>query len=410
MRRTQVFSTAGFAVIAVALALSCSGASAASGMYGIIYRFTGGNDGGNAATSLAFDSRGNAYGTAVVGGLYGCGVVFRLTPVSPNSWQESVLYNFSCGADGKNPHGGVTVDGAGNLFGTTVAGGSGGVCAGDGCGTVYELTRSGERVLYNFKGGNDGFGPGGGVAFDKSGRMYGTTPDGGAHAQGVVYELVRSNGTWHFSVIHAFTGGLDGGTGSLGQLVVDSGRNIYGVTEGGGLHAAGTVYRLSPEAGGTFDLTTLYAFKGRPDAGFAYGGLAEDAHGDLFGTTYYGGANGAGSVFELSPGGQQRWKERVLYSFRGAVDGGSPTSTLVFDSAGDLLGTSSAGGDPGCACGTVFKIHAATNAESVLHRFVSGNDGAYPYYGLSLSPSGAYFASTVAGGAAGQGVVFGITP
>jgi uncharacterized repeat protein (TIGR03803 family) len=410
MRFSKGFGPIFVAAAAFSLALLQSGASLASGSYSLAYRFSGGNDGGNAATSLAFDAAGNAYGTAVIGGLYGCGVVFKLSPTSPTTWQESVLYNFTCGADGKNPHGGVTLDRKGDLFGTTTAGGSGGACTGDGCGVVYELTPARERVLYNFTGGNDGFGPGGGVSFDKQGRLYGTTPDGGAFSQGVVYQLSHFGGAWHFTVIHAFTGGADGAVGSLGSLLIDDLNNIYGVTELGGAHSAGTVYKLAAESGGTFDLTTLYAFKGMPDAGFAYGGLIADAGGDLFGTTYFGGAHGAGSVFELSRTAPRTWKESVLYSFTGGIDGGSPTSTLVFGPGGALLGTTSAGGNSGCSCGTVFKIKAGTNVETVLHRFGAIGDGMNPYYGLSLAPSGSYLASTVAGGPAGQGVVFEIKP
>ncbi len=406
----RVLAVFGIVAAAAALTMMRESASSASGAYAVVYGFTGGNDGGDPAAALTFDASGNAYGTAVVGGLYGCGVVFKLTPASPNHWQETVLYNFTCGADGKNPYGGVTLDSHGNIYGTTAAGGSGGACTGDGCGTVYELTPMGERVLYSFTGGDDGYGPGGSVVFDRDGRLYGSTPDGGAFSQGVVYELARSGGIWRQRVLHAFTGGADGGVGSLGSLLVDTGRDIYGVTESGGAHSAGTVFRLSPDEDGTFDLTTLYAFKGQPDAGFAYGGLIGDGRGDLLGTTYYGGSSGAGAVFEVSPEPLHRWKERVLYSFKGGNDGSSPTSMLVLDSSGDLLGTTSAGGNTACSCGTVFKIRADTEVESVLHRFGSAGDGAFPYYGLAASPSGAYFATTAAGGSHGQGVIFGLTP
>ena len=192
----------------------------------VLYSFTGGNDGGNPAAQLVFDRAGNVYGTTVVGGLYGCGTVFKLS-LSGDKWQESVLYNFDCFGTGKNPYGGVTFDSAGNLYGTTVAGGSGGECTGDGCGVVYELTQSGETwnetVLYNFTGGDDGFGPGAAVVFDKAGNLYGTTPDGGAYSEGVVYQLSPNNGQWKQTVIHAFTGGDDGAVGSLGPLLVDAG-------------------------------------------------------------------------------------------------------------------------------------------------------------------------------------------
>src|SRR5215475_14273245 len=160
-------------VFAVALSL----ASQAADNENVTYSFTGGNDGGQPAAQLIFDSAGNMYGTTVVGGLYGCGTVFELS-LSGNTWNETVLYNFDCFSTGKNPYGGVTLDGAGNLYGTTVSGGSGGECSGDGCGVVYQLTKSGdtwsETVLYNFIGGDDGFGPGSAVVFDKAGNLYGT--------------------------------------------------------------------------------------------------------------------------------------------------------------------------------------------------------------------------------------------
>ena len=163
-----------------------------------LYSFTGGNDGGDPASQLTFDSAGNAYGTTVIGGVFGCGTVFQLTPMGGGRWQQSVLYSFGCFDDGKNPYGGVTLDAAGNLYGTTVAGGTGGVCSGDGCGVVFKLTKSGglwsENVLYSFTDGVDGSGPGGGVVFDRAGNLYGTTPDGGAYAAGTIYQLSPNGG------------------------------------------------------------------------------------------------------------------------------------------------------------------------------------------------------------------------
>lgn len=393
------------AIVVAATAVSAAGASS-SGM--VVYNFTGGHDGGNAATGVAFDNLGNAYGTTVVGGFYGCGTIFKLIPGSQGQWTEKTLWQFTCGSDGKNPHGGVTLDSAGNLYGTTVAGGFGGFCTGDGCGVVYRLGTGGQlRVLYAFTGGNDGFGPGNPVVFDTKGNIYGTTPDGGLHKKGVVYQLSFHTNHWVETVIHAFTGFADGAVGSLGPLLVDASGNIFGVTEIGGNHQAGTAYKISPAAGGTWAFTTLYAFKGTPDAGFPYGGLIADSHHNLFGTTYYGGAKGLGSVFELSPNPNGTYREKVLYSFNGgSADGSSPTSTLLADKSGDLFGTTSAGGST-CDCGTIFKLAAGTGTESILHRFGASNvDGQYPYYGLSVDAAGNLDTSTVTGGTFGQGTVF----
>ena len=408
MGTTQFWLLRSKALVVVAFAAMLVPASWAASNGKLVYSFTGGDDGGDPASGLVFDTVGNAYGTTVVGGTFGCGTVFQLTPLANGKWRENVLWVFNC-VDGKNPYGGVTLDASGNLYGTTVAGGSGGACVGDGCGTVYELTESGtawsKSVLYNFTGEDDGFGPGGGVAFDSVGNLYGTTPDGGQYSSGVVYELsLTQNGQWQQTVIHAFTGGADGSVGSLGLLLFHGG-NFYGVSELGGVHSAGTVFQLSPVSGGGWKFSTLYAFKGQPDAAFPYGGLIADAAGSLYGTSYFGGASGAGAVFKLDA---TLKKEVVLYSFKGGTDGSNPTSTLVFDMAGNLYGTATAGGDPGCACGTVFEL--SPGKETTLHRFTNSPDGASPGYGLSPDPKGNLFSTTLVGGAEGQGIVFSFTP
>ena len=291
-----------------------------------VYSFSGGLDGSNPASQLTFDAAGNAYGTTVTGGSFACGTVFQLTPTGGGQYAQSVLHSFDCFGGGKNPYGGVTLDAQGNLYGTTVAGGSGGVCSGDGCGVVYKLTRSGggwtENVLYSFQDAPDAAGPGGAVVFDRAGNLLGTAPDGGAYAAGAVYELSQTNGHWTERVIHDFTGGADGAIGSLGRLLPDAYGNFYGVTELGGTSGAGTVFKLIPGSGGTWQLNTRYAFQGQPDAAFPYGGLIADSHGNLYGTTYYGGANGAGAVFRVGPGaGIGGWRDAVLYSFQGGADG-----------------------------------------------------------------------------------------
>jgi len=383
----------------------------------VIYSFSGSNDGGDPATALIFDSSGNAYGTTVVGGAFGDGTVIQLKHKN-GKWTETVLHSFAGGSDGKNPYGGVTLDKAGNLYGTTVSGGTGGACSGDGCGTVFKLARSGsnwkESIIYNFKGGNDGSGPGGGVVFDKKGNLYGTTPDGGADSDGTVYELSPAkSGRWKDKVIHSFTGGTDGSTGSLGLLLLDRVGNLYGVTELGGANGAGTVFKMSRGSNGKWTLHTLYAFKGQPDAGFPYGGLIANKAGDLYGTTYYGGQNGVGAVFELKPASGGSYTESVLYSFQTTNDGNSPTSTLIFDASGDLYGTTSAGGDPGCNCGVVFKLTPGSGGnwkETISYNFKGDPDGAYAYYGLTRDHAGNWYGATVQGGSQNQGAMFELIP
>jgi len=382
----------------------------------VLYSFSGSPDGADPHTGLTFDSSGNAYGTSVLGGANGFGTVFELTPSSGGNWTESVLYSFAGGSDGMYPYGGVVFDKSGNLYGTTVGGGTGSSCDG-GCGTVFKLSPSGsgwnESVIYSFAGGNDGFGPGGPLILDKKGNLYGTTPDGGTHSDGTVYTLVHGkNGQWTEKVIHSFAGGKDGATGSLGPLLLDKASNLYGVTETQGASGYGTAYKLSPVSGGKWKLTTLYGFKGEPDAASPYGGLVADAKGRLYGTTYYGGANGFGAVFKLTRGSNGSWTEIVLYSFQGGKDGSATTTTLLFDKTGNLYGTTSMGGDPKCDCGIVFKLAPSNGkwTESVAHRFTGTPDGANPYYGLASDKAGKLYGTTATGGDQDAGTVFELTP
>jgi uncharacterized repeat protein (TIGR03803 family) len=172
------------------------------------------------------------------------------------------------------------------------------------------------------------------------------------------------------------------------------------------------VYKLSPTTRGPWKTTVLYDFKGTPDAGNPYGGLIFDAAGNLYGTTYFGGAAGMGAVFQLIPGPDGAWQENVLYSFQGGTDGSLPTTTLVFNAAGSLYGTTSTGGRPSCDCGTVFKLTLSGGSwnERIVHLFGRGRDGSSPNYGLTLDRAGNLYGTTPVGGTGGQGIVFEITP
>lgn len=377
----------------------------------VLYSFTGGTDGGDPAADLVLGPSGKLYGTTVVGGADSCGTVFSLTPHATPPWKESVHYNFSCYSDGKNPYGGVTFGPSGvsredgDLFGTTVSGGSGGSCGSTGCGVAFELSRSHESVLHSFTGGNDGFGPGAGLGVAKDGDLYGTTPDGGSDSDGVVYRLYNNRNGWHETVIHAFSGS-DGAVPSLGRILVDT-RSIYGVTELGGTYGAGTVFRLTTIKNG-WRFTTLYAFKSAPDCASPYGGLATDSQGNLYGTTYYGGSSGMGCLFMLVAHHNHTYTETILHSFEGGSDGSSPTSTPTYISNShgtNIFGTTSTGGGT-CDCGTIFSLNTKTNKETVRHAFSGGGDGAYPYYGLAEDTAGNLYGTTAAGGASNQGTVF----
>jgi uncharacterized repeat protein (TIGR03803 family) len=404
----------GLLAIFAAIALLV-GAAGAGNPERVLFSFSGGNDGGYPDSDLIRDGAGNLYGTSVEGGTFGSGTVFELTRAG-TGWTHTVLYNFTSGADGGQPYGGVTLDAQGNLYGTAVVGGTGGNCVDGGCGVVFKLTNSGaswsETVLHNFTGGNDGYGPGGGVTFDHHGNLYGMTPTGGANGLGVIYEMKQHrNGNWTEAVIHTFTGGLDGATGSVGRLILDGAGHLYGVATVGGANGDGVAFELVKN-GGKWLLKTLYSFMGQPDAGYPYGALAMDDSGNLYGTTYYDGASYLGSVYKLTRN-NGAWSEAVLYSFRGGTDGASPISNLVFDGSGNLYGTTSAGGIPACDCGTIFKLTPRSNGswtESVAYRFKGVPDGGFAYNGMLGDSAGNFYGTTVHGGIANEGAIYKFTP
>lgn len=378
----------------------------------VIYSFGGDEDGEYADTDLVMDAAGNIYGTTVQGGQFSSGTVWELSP-SGNSLTHTVLYNFTGGADGGEPYKGVTLDAQGNLYGTAVTGGSGS-CEG-GCGVAYKLTNSGgtwtQTVIHAFTGGEDGSGPGAGLTLDAKGNVYGMTPTGGVDGLGTIFRLHPGQGAnWKLTVIHAFTGGTDGTGGSAGRLVF-RGKHLYGAATSGGLDGYGTAYELTPARSGEWGFRTIYTFPGQPNAGFPYGGLLFDASGNLYGTTYYDGANNLGSVYELIPRHSGEWKEKLLYSFASGNDGQASIGNLVFDAAGNLYGTTSEGGTGGV--GVVFELKHRVSGkwrESVVHNFAGPPDGAYAYNGMVPDGAGNFFGATVHGGANDDGAIYEFTP
>jgi uncharacterized repeat protein (TIGR03803 family) len=268
-------------------------------------------------------------------------------------------------------------------------------------------------VIHTFTGGKDGSGPGAGLTFDKAGNLYGMAPTGGANGLGTIFQMKPDpSGNWKLTVIHAFTGGRDGSTGSAGRLIFDDAGNLYGVATAGGANGKGSAFMLASIAGGKWKMKILYSFKGQPDAGFPYGGLLFDAAGNLYGTTYYDGAFNLGSVYQLGPRPTGEWKERVLHSFKGGTDGNSSISTLVFDLHGNMYGTTSEGGAPGCDCGGIFKLTPDGNnwRESAVYNFTGSPDGAFVYNGMVADQAGNLYGATVHGGTDGEGAIYQFIP
>jgi uncharacterized repeat protein (TIGR03803 family) len=394
-------------VLAFVLLSALAAAPAAQAQsYKVLYNFTGGSDGGPPVGSLVQDKAGNLYGTTFLGGdsnygcADGCGTVFKVT----KSGTETVLYRFTGGTDGGFPEAGLILSGN-TLYGTTYCGGSGGGSDCDtGNGVVFEVNiKSGaETVLYTFTGAADGANPQAGLVRDKRGNLYGTTEYGGSSNYGTVFEVVPKSK--EETVLHSFDGG-DGANPLSGLTLNTTGRALFGTAYGGGSSGYGVVFSLTIRTGA---YTVLHNFTGASDGGNPVGTLALDPKGNLYGTTAYGGdpncgdGDGCGTVFEVVPKSKT---ETVLYSFTGDPDGDGPVGGVIRDTKGRLYGTTVAGGAYGY-CGTVFELVKGT--ETVLHSF-DWSDGGYPD-GVVQDSKGNLYGTAREGGSDGWGVVWELTP
>ncbi len=194
-----------------------------------------------------------------------------------------------------------------------------------------------EQTLYSFSGYADGGNPLSSLVIDAVGNLYGTTFVGGAQGAGEVFELSpNTSGGWTQSVLYSFTGGADGANPYLADVIFDKAGNLYGTTVGGGDHNLGVVFELTPTGNGWSE-SVLYSFAGGVDGANPYSGLLFDPRGNLYGTTYSGGAHGDGTVYELKHENSGEWKEKVIHTFDGK-SGLAPVGGLVFDRRGDLFG------------------------------------------------------------------------
>jgi uncharacterized repeat protein (TIGR03803 family) len=346
--------------------------------------------------------------------------------ITPSSYTYSVLYSFcpvSGCADGQYPEAGLLQDSAGNLYGTTYAGGeANSKCAFDTCGTVFKLTTSGqESVLYDFCSASnctDGNQPQAVLIRDSAGNLYGTTAYGGAgvvaNGGGTVFKVGTTD---QETVLYSFCPVLECTDGYyiVAGLMEDTSGNLYGTAGFGGVKGHGAVFKVNTSDSES-DLYSFCSVTNCTDGSGPYGGVISDSAGNLYGTTIGGGANcisngGCGTVFKIDTTG----KETVLYSFcsvggTSCTDGEYPYAGLIRDAAGNLYGTTAQGGNSGCylGCGTVFKVDT-TGKETVLHAFCSASgctDGATPYAGLVQDAAGNLYGTTDVGGAVGQGSVF----
>ena len=298
----------------------------------------------------------------------------------------SLEHSFAGGSgDAADPYHTLIQGSDGDFYGTTIAGGSSNV------GTIFKITPSGtESVFYSFASI-----PYSGLVQGSDGNIYGTTATGGTNGRGTVFKITPS-GTE--SVLFSFpAGSSDPYTG----LVQGSDGNFYGTTGAGGTSDDGTVFKITPS--GTE--TVLHAFaKSGSDGETPYAGLIQGTDGNFYGTTYFGGANGFGTVFKVTPSGT----ETVLYSFAGGNDGEHPYAGVIQGSDGNFYGTTYQGGTSGN--GTVFKL-TPSGTETILYNFSGGSsDGANPEAGVIQGSDGNFYGTTLQGGASGLGIVFELTP
>jgi uncharacterized repeat protein (TIGR03803 family) len=379
--------------------------------FSVVHNFTGGNGGavpfngftvgenggGNAHITAPLPGSATFYGTASSGGASNYGIVFSMN----TSGEESVLHNFSGGTDGATPYGNLAIDKSGNLYGTTTAGGASGL------GTVFEVSGSTETVLYSFNGGTDGADPIAGLIQDATGNLYGTTSQGGVNGNGTVFELAApkaKGGSWTESVLYSFGAGSDG-SDPFGGLSFDSAGNLYGTTSAGGAYGFGTVFQLV--AGANWTENILYNFQDANDGAVPYAGLISDKAGNFYGAATEGGANGGGTVFELTPS-KGSWTFNVLYSEPGWGISGT-FRNVVLDASGNLYATTHC--DGAYNAGTVYELtpSGGTWTYNLLYTFTGGTDGLYSVSNLVMN-QGKLYGTTLYGGASGNGVVYEVTP
>ena len=364
-------------------AAKASARAAAKATYTVLYKFLGGKDGSGSGANVTLDDAGNIYGTTDFGGANSDGVAFKLSP----NGKETLLHTFG-GADGSQPDGAVILTSKGDLYGSTSSGGA------SGNGVLFSLSAKGKYKVLHSLTATDGADVRGNLYRDKQGNLYGTALFSGANSSGTVFKY-GADGT--FTVLHAFA--ADGSDGQYPEhgVVADKAGNLYGVTAFGGASGEGTVYKI--DTGG--HLTTLHSFTGAADGGFLYGGLAIDKDGTLYGSTVDGGAAGAGTVFKLSPTGTLT----TLYSFAGGSDVGGPEGDMRLVGK-KLDSTATGGGDPSCQCGGVYEVTLG-GKETVLHAF-TGADGSGYSAGVTASV-GLLYGTVQAGGVNQNGVVFSVS-
>lgn len=337
--------------------------------------------------------------------------VIIVNPCLAHAQTFTVLANFAqTGNVGYAPYSGFVTDQAGRFYGTNSMGGT------HGYGTVYRIAPAGSgwiaTGLYSFQGGTDGATPYSPVAFGPDGTLYGATSAGGTGGYGTVYNL-RPPATvcktalcpWEETVLYRFTGGSDGATPQLGALAFDEAGNLYGTTYGGGANGVGVVFKLT-RSGNSWTESVLWSFTGHLDGAFPISGVIFDNAGNLYGTTSDAGGDGYGVVYELSPSGSG-WTQKTLYSFTDGDGGGSPYGGVIMDAQGNLWGTTC-----GCIAGGGGEAYELTSSHGnwTLSMAQYFNAMIGPYDTLTIDGAGNLYGTIFQGGIGGSGQVFKLIP
>jgi len=414
MKRATVLRNS-LPTLTIALSIFAATQSAAAQTFQVIYAFEGHGTSAHAIGGLTIDGRGNLYGTTAWGGDDAPGTVYELERTG-SGFVYNELFYVGAGAKGDFPWDAPTIGPNGTLYATMNGGGIRGqgtivnvqpppsICRNTSC--PWNATD-----LYNFSGGSDGGDPQSGVIFDSHGNMYGANVNDGA-GYGVVYEMTPSGDGWTYQVIYTFTGGQDGANPDS-PLIFDSAGNLYGGAMSGGLpgcagFGCGTIFKLSPSGSGWTE-TTIYSFTDGSDGSAPSGTLVFDPAGNLYGSTFGSDSNPGGTVFKLSPSGDN-WTFHLIYDLPGA--GGGPSGGVARDSAGNLYGAT--WGDGAYGQGNIFKLTPTSNGWtfSTIHDFTGGSDGSNAEAAPVINSNGVLYGTTYDGGSADCdcGVVYEVTP
>ena len=398
---------------AAVLALAFLGTAnfAVAQQFQLLYSFTTYNS--SPFGGVIFDAAGNMYGTTADGGTYANGTVYELSPQVGGGWTQTILHSFDS-LDGYEPYAGLAMDSAGNLYGTTRFGGS------ENQGTLFEVTPAGdgtwtETVLHNFGSTTtDGLQPYSTPYLDSAGNIYGTTIGGGTYRNGTVFELEHIGTRWQEKVLFSFNPGTTGvgGFWPYAGVIMDSAGNLYGTTEACQCSYTnqGTVFELKRTGSAYSERVLHYFYSHTSDGSDPMASLTFDNKGNLYGTTASGGT-GAGTVFELSPTSSGQWKEKILHNFTGNPDGSGPMANVIFDTHGNLYGTTVGGGTQNW--GTVFELKPAGNGtwtETILYNFKDDGDGDDISSPVTLDALGNIYGTALGSGAYDGGDVFEIAP